>query len=164
MEEMMQDNNTEDEISSKIKSKDSGKKFLIGIICGMLISMCILGIAFIGKQVYRSYRIDKAIKAGSYGESGEGFDSKLMDEKLASKIVTLESVIDKYYLNDYTTEDLESIRKASSGLPIFRSSNMSLGVHVLRLLASQAARMLKDFDIEIINCMESIRVNFIYIS
>ncbi len=108
MEEMMQDNNTEDEISSKAKGKDSDKKFLIGIICGMLVSMCILGIVLIGKQAYRSYRMDKAIKAGSYGESGEGYSSKLVDETLASKIVTLESVIDKYYLNEYTTEDLET--------------------------------------------------------
>lgn len=104
----MQDNNSEDEISSSVRKDESDKRFLIGIICGMLIAMCILGIALIGRQLYRDYRIDKAVKAGTYNESGENYESKLVDERLASKIVTLESVIDKYYLNEYTTEDLET--------------------------------------------------------
>lgn len=50
----------------------------------------------------------------------------------------------------YTAEDLEAIRKAADSVPIFQSSNMSRGVHVLRQLAAKAARMLPEYDIEII--------------
>ena len=57
----MQDNNSEDEISSSVRKDESDKRFLIGIICGMLIAMCILGIALIGRQLYRDYRIDKGV-------------------------------------------------------------------------------------------------------
>ena len=50
----------------------------------------------------------------------------------------------------YNEEDLAAIREAAKTVPIFRSANMSLGVYVLRTLARQAAKLLPDFDIEII--------------
>ena len=50
----------------------------------------------------------------------------------------------------YSEAALEKIRAASLRIPIFRSANMSLGVHVLKLLSSMAAGMLADFDIEIV--------------
>ena len=50
----------------------------------------------------------------------------------------------------YTEDDLRLIGQAAERLPVFRSSNMSLGVYVLTELARQAAAMLSGFDIEII--------------
>ena len=50
----------------------------------------------------------------------------------------------------YTPADEEKIRGASSRIAVFRSANMSLGVHVLKLLASKAAAILDGFDIEIV--------------
>ena len=50
----------------------------------------------------------------------------------------------------YNDEDLNAIRDAAKTIPVFRSANMSLGVYVLRTLARQAAKLLPDFDIEII--------------
>ena len=50
----------------------------------------------------------------------------------------------------YTEEDLSAIRKAAEVIPVFRSANMSLGVHVLKLLSRRAAKLLSGFDIEIV--------------
>ncbi len=50
----------------------------------------------------------------------------------------------------YTLGDIDHIRKAALGIPVFQSPNMSRGVYVLRQLAAQAARMLPSFDIEIV--------------
>ena len=50
----------------------------------------------------------------------------------------------------YSPADEEKILKASSRIAIFRSANMSLGVHVLKLLAKKAAALLDGFDIEIV--------------
>lgn len=50
----------------------------------------------------------------------------------------------------YNEEDLAAIREAAKSIPVFRSANMSLGVYVLKTLAHQAALLLGDFDIEII--------------
>ena len=50
----------------------------------------------------------------------------------------------------YSPADEEKILKASSRTAIFRSANMSLGIHVLKLLAKKAAVLLDGFDIEIV--------------
>lgn len=50
----------------------------------------------------------------------------------------------------YNEEELEKIREASKSIPIFHSSNMSLGVNVLLKLVKDAAKALDGFDIEII--------------
>ncbi len=50
----------------------------------------------------------------------------------------------------YDEAALDKIRRASNVIPIFQSANMSLGIHVLKLLSGMAARMLRDFDIEIV--------------
>ncbi len=50
----------------------------------------------------------------------------------------------------YTEEHLSLIRSSARVIPLFRSSNLSLGVHVLKLLAAEAKRMLPGFDIEIV--------------
>ena len=50
----------------------------------------------------------------------------------------------------YQQKELDMIAEAAKEIPIFRSANMSLGVYVLQSLARQAARLLPDFDIEIV--------------
>ena len=50
----------------------------------------------------------------------------------------------------YTEKDLVAIRDAARVIPIFRSANMSLGVHVLKLLSKKASELLCGFDIEIV--------------
>ena len=50
----------------------------------------------------------------------------------------------------YNEEELNKIKDASSVIPIFHSSNMSLGVNVMLKLVKEAAKALKGFDIEII--------------
>ena len=50
----------------------------------------------------------------------------------------------------YNENDFSAIRAAAQSIPIFASSNLSLGVYVLKTLAHQAARLLPGFDIEII--------------
>ena len=50
----------------------------------------------------------------------------------------------------FNDEELTKIKKASNIVPIFHSSNMSLGVNVLVKLVKEAAKSLNGFDIEII--------------
>ncbi len=88
--------------------RKDNRNFLRGIICGMLIAMGIFAITFIGRILYGNYKLDKVLKAGTFAEDGKDYESELVNETVAGKIGTLEYVIDKYYLNDYTTEDLET--------------------------------------------------------
>lgn len=50
----------------------------------------------------------------------------------------------------FNEDELGKIKKASTIIPIFHSSNMSLGVNVLVKLVKEAAKALNGFDIEII--------------
>ena len=50
----------------------------------------------------------------------------------------------------FNEDELGKIKKASTIIPIFHSSNMSLGVNVLVKLVKEAAKTLNGFDIEII--------------
>lgn len=50
----------------------------------------------------------------------------------------------------YNEQDLQCIEQAARAIPVFRTANLSLGVYVLKTLSAQAARLLKDYDIEIV--------------
>lgn len=50
----------------------------------------------------------------------------------------------------YNEDELNKIKEASKIIPIFHSSNMSLGVNVLLKLVKEATKMLSNFDIEVI--------------
>ncbi len=50
----------------------------------------------------------------------------------------------------YSESQLEQIHSASKEIAIFRSANMSLGINLLISLVKQAAQVLEDFDIEIV--------------
>ena len=49
-----------------------------------------------------------------------------------------------------TDEENAAIKEASDVIPVFASGNMSIGVAVLAALAAEAARVMKDADIEIV--------------
>ena len=49
-----------------------------------------------------------------------------------------------------TDEENSAIREAADSVPVFASGNMSIGVAVLAALAAEAARIMKDADIEIV--------------
>jgi len=50
----------------------------------------------------------------------------------------------------FDAEELALIEDAEKRIPVFRSANMSLGVNLICQLAKKAAKLLPDFDIEII--------------
>ena len=50
----------------------------------------------------------------------------------------------------FTKEELQMIEDAEKKIPVFRSANMSLGINLISQLAKKAAKLLPDFDIEII--------------
>lgn len=50
----------------------------------------------------------------------------------------------------YTDDELEIIKEASKKVAVFTSANMSLGINLIISLAKQAAKVLKGYDIEII--------------
>ena len=50
----------------------------------------------------------------------------------------------------YSDDELKMINEASKDIAVFHSYNMSLGVNLMLSLVSQAAKVLSDFDIEIV--------------
>ena len=50
----------------------------------------------------------------------------------------------------YSAEDMQRVHDLGKATPVFQSSNMSIGVFVLRQLAAEASRLLPGYDIEII--------------
>ena len=50
----------------------------------------------------------------------------------------------------HSEEELSQIKDASKKIPVFKSGNMSIAVNVLCRLAAEAAGLLPDFDIEIV--------------
>ncbi len=50
----------------------------------------------------------------------------------------------------FTNQELETLKKAASQIPIVFSGNYSLGVNVMASLVRQASHLLKQFDIEIV--------------
>ena len=59
----------------------------------------------------------------------------------------------------FNEEELEKIVESSKVIPIFHSSNMSLGVNVLLKLVKEAAKSLRGFDIEIIEKHHNLKVD-----
>ncbi|MFZ7130791.1 MAG: 4-hydroxy-tetrahydrodipicolinate reductase [Eubacteriales bacterium] len=49
-----------------------------------------------------------------------------------------------------TSENENALRRVSKNIPVFRTANMSVGINVLLDLVAQAAKQLKEFDIEIV--------------
>ena len=50
----------------------------------------------------------------------------------------------------HSAEQIEKIKKASEKIPIIRATNTSIGVNVLNEITAYATKLLKDFDIEVI--------------
>lgn len=50
----------------------------------------------------------------------------------------------------YSADDEKQVALLAQRMPVFRSANMSMGVHVLKTLAALASKLLPGFDIEIV--------------
>ncbi|MBQ9690545.1 MAG: 4-hydroxy-tetrahydrodipicolinate reductase [Eggerthellaceae bacterium] len=59
----------------------------------------------------------------------------------------------------YTQEDTDLIQDLSKQVPVIQASNYSLGVAVLRKLSAQAAKYLKEWDIEIVETHHNQKVD-----
>lgn len=60
----------------------------------------------------------------------------------------------------YSTEQVESIKKAAEIIPVFYSRNMSLGINLLIELSKKAASVLGgDFDVEIIEKHHNLKID-----
>lgn len=89
---------------TKEKKKGSGRIFLGGFLLGILLSFVIIGIVYIGKNVYYLVRV---YSGGTQTTSGQVMDSVLNTGTL-QKIKTVEDVIDKYYYGEeVTSEELQ---------------------------------------------------------
>lgn len=73
----------------------------------------------------------------------EGLDA-LLDFALAHKTPVLLAA------TGYNEQNLRRIAEAAKVIPVFRSANLSLGVYVLRTLSEKAAKLLGDYDVEIV--------------
>ena len=59
----------------------------------------------------------------------------------------------------YTAKQKQDIMLASESIPVFMSYNLSLGVNVMFKLCVEAAKMLKNYDIEIIEKYSPLKIN-----
>ncbi len=59
----------------------------------------------------------------------------------------------------HSAEQLEAIRRAAEQIPILRSSNLSVGVNVVRRLVEDATRMLGPVDTEIVEAHHRMKVD-----
>ncbi len=81
-------------------NKKSG--FMTGLILGFVLAAGVVVILLIlWRGAYKRLLSNGATVNGSYGFTGE-----LVNDKMVSKLRTLEYLVDKYYLNEYTVEDM----------------------------------------------------------
>ena len=59
----------------------------------------------------------------------------------------------------YTGEQVEKIKKAAEAVPVVYASNYSTGVTVMNRLVREASRVLKDFDVEIVETHHRMKVD-----
>lgn len=59
----------------------------------------------------------------------------------------------------YTKEQVECIKQAAQSIPIVYASNYSTGVTVMNRLVREAARVLEDFDVEIVETHHRMKVD-----
>lgn len=103
-------------------------------------------------------RVDSVPADGVYGDvslvtekcdviidfSSHGYTSKVLGYAVKNGVPAVIAT------TGHSAEELEMIKEASSKVAVFKSGNMSVAVNVLCRLAAEAASMLGNFDIEII--------------
>ena len=86
----------------------------------------------------------------------------------ASRAEALETVADFAVANQkalvvaatgHSEEQLQRLEEAAESIPVFRASNLSLGVNVLRRLTEQAGKMLGPVDAEIVETHHRLKVD-----
>lgn len=79
-----------------------GNVFAWGVVTGLLIALCITGSMYI----YNAYKAEQIQQAST--EQTQEAEQSVVNVAVEKKLKLLEDSIDKYYLNDVTTEDLET--------------------------------------------------------
>ncbi len=91
-----------DQNSTKGKSGNGVKRLIQGFVIGILFSMAVILIAFIGKRLYGIHNVKKAISDVNGGET-----VSVVNDTVVRKIGLIQGVVDKYFLDEYTNEALE---------------------------------------------------------
>ncbi len=93
---------------SSVTKKDSevmstkNKQLLVkGILIGFLMAMLFVLLALVGRKAYSVYSLKRAINKAADKET-----ESVISDDVVRKIGIIQTVIDKYYLDEYTTETL----------------------------------------------------------
>lgn len=110
MEENTQEIIKESEDSqSTVKKVNGGKYYILGVLSGMLIALIIIGLGILVSYTYRNTRTASAIRDVERAETTPATGNReLVNEQLIKKMAAIETLIDKYYLDEYTTDMIEN--------------------------------------------------------
>lgn len=84
-----------------VMSTSDNKKLIQGIIIGFLFAMLLALLALIGRRAYDAYAVKSEIKKASVRDT-----EAVVNDEVVRKLSLIQTVIDKYYLDEYTTESL----------------------------------------------------------
>lgn len=90
------------------KQKKADTHFLVGFFGGMLVAIIAIGLGVLGSRLYRCYKISKAFdQVMVLDPTVVSGNRELIDSRLISKLGTIENIFDKYYFDEYTTDEIE---------------------------------------------------------
>lgn len=108
MEEDLKLSTVEQEEKKEKRSVGSKKSYLLGMISGAALTLIAIGAGMIISSIYQSARTSQAIKDVSNTNTTVNTGNReLVNETTIKKMATIETIIDKYYFGDYTTDQLE---------------------------------------------------------
>ncbi len=108
MEENLEEQIVPVEENNKKKKKEKDTHFLVGFLSGMLVTLVIAGAIwgfFNGYKYIRNYKAIKEVEA--MDATVVTGNRELVNQKLITKLGTMESVADRYFYDDYSTDDIE---------------------------------------------------------
>ncbi len=106
MEDLREEVNLPTEEIPKKKKRDT--HFLVGLFSGMLLTLVLIGVIwgiFNGYKILNRYKAIKEV--GKMDATVVTGNKELVTPKLITKLGTLESVADRYFYDEYSTEDIE---------------------------------------------------------
>lgn len=110
-QEIIEDASEEMEGTENKKSVSAGKYYTLGMLSGILLMLIGLGAGMIAYKLYNNGKSAKLVNQtnGMTADSvsGTAGNRELLNDDLIRKMATLESIINKYYLDDYSTDMLE---------------------------------------------------------
>lgn len=104
----MSENNLNQDIQTEKKPKRD-HRFAVGFFGGMLVAFLAVASFSMGSKIYKAVKISQSIDEVEKADTtAVTKNEELVSAKLVKKIGVMESLIDKYYLDEYTTDDLEN--------------------------------------------------------